>query len=137
MKVEWHPEEVTAEIEKKAMDRLEMCGDIVAEKAQAKFPLGKPEDLPNRKTKKPWKSMDTGTLRDTIRVVRLYGDPKLDVRVYAGNRVKGGSMKKGAERGAFYAHMVEFGTVKMAARPFLRPALNSSKSEIKIIMGVE
>ena len=29
-----------------------------------------------------------------------------------------------------YAHLVEFGTVRMAARPFLRPALNEAADEI-------
>ena len=30
---------------------------------------------------------------------------------------------------AFYARFVEFGTVKMAARPFLRPAFEAKKGE--------
>jgi len=37
---------------------------------------------------------------------------------------------KGAARGAFYAHIVEYGSVKMKAKPFLRPALNASKGGI-------
>jgi HK97 gp10 family phage protein len=112
----WHPEVITAEIEKRAMDRLEKAGGVVADRARQIVPV------------------DTGALRNSIRVTRLKGDPKQNIRVYAGNRVKGGSMKKGAERGAFYAHMVEFGTVKMGARPFLRPALNASKNDIKSIV---
>jgi HK97 gp10 family phage protein len=109
----WHPEKITAEIEKRAMDRLEKAGEGVAAKACQLVPV------------------DTGTLKNSIRVTRLKGDPKMNIRVYAGNRVKGGSMKKGAERGAFYAHFIEYGTVKMSARPFMRPALNASKSAIK------
>ena len=30
---------------------------------------------------------------------------------------------------AFYARFVEFGTVKMAARPFMRPAFEAKKGE--------
>ena len=107
MKIQWNPEQVTAEIEKKAMDRLERAGEIVGEKARQLVPV------------------DTGKLKATIRVARLKGDPKQNIRVYAGNRLKGG---------AFYAHMVEKGTVKMKAKPFLRPALNASKGQIMAIM---
>jgi len=106
-RVEWHPEQITAEIEKKAMDRLEKAGEVVAAKARSLVPV------------------KTGKLKDTIRVVRLKGDPKLNIRVYAGNRIKGG---------AFYAHMVEYGTVKTKAKPFMRPALNGSKGDTMNIM---
>lgn len=105
--VDWSPDKITAEVEKKAMDRLQKAGEMVADKARQKVPV------------------DTGKLKETIRVTRLKDDPKLDIRVYAGNREKGG---------AFYAHMVEFGTVKMPAKPFLRPALNQSKASIMEIM---
>lgn len=106
----WNPEVITAEVEKKAMDRLEQAAEVVAAKARSLVPV------------------KTGKLKDTIRVVRLKGDPKHDIRVYAGNRIKGG---------AFYAHMIEYGTAKAPAHPFLRPALNGSKSEIKAIVGAE
>ena len=108
MRVEgWDLEGITAEIEKTAMDRLEKAAEGIAARARQKVPI------------------DSGKLKDTIRVVRLKGDPKQDVRVYAGSRDKGG---------AFYAHMVEYGTAKMKARPFLRPALNESKADIMSIM---
>ncbi len=107
MRVEWHPEAITAEIEKTAMDRLESAGEMIATSARQKVPV------------------DTGRLKDSIRVTRLKGDPKMNIRVYAGNRLKGGP---------FYAHMVEYGTVKMAAKPFLRPALNEIKGAVKGIV---
>lgn len=105
--VNWSPEKITAEVEKRAMDRLEKAAEVVANAARQKVPV------------------DTGKLKETIRVRRLKGDPKQDVRVYAGSREKGG---------AYYAHMVEYGTVKMKAKPFLRPALNQSKTDIMRIM---
>ncbi len=108
MRVEWHPEVITAEVEKYMMDRLEVAGEQIANRARQHVPA------------------DSGKLKDTIRVVRLKGDPKQNIRVYAGNRIKGG---------AFYAHMVEYGTVKMRAKPFLRPALNEIKGRIESIIG--
>lgn len=108
MRIEnWNPGPITAEIEKTAMDRLEEAAGYVMGSARAKVPV------------------QSGKLRNSIRVVRLHGDPKLNVRVYAGNRDKGG---------AFYAHMVEFGTVKMTAKPFLRPAFNEVKGRIREIV---
>lgn len=37
--------------------------------------------------------------------------------------------KVDVRRKAYYAHMVEFGTVKMSARPFMRPAFDAKKGE--------
>lgn len=98
------------EITKAAMDRLETAAGYVMGLARQKVPV------------------DSGALRDSIRVTRLKGDPKLNIRVYAGNR------KQRGEGGAFYAHMVEYGTVKMPAKPFLRPALHECKGRIKGIV---
>ncbi len=36
---------------------------------------------------------------------------------------------------AWYAHMIEFGTSKMSAKPFLRPAMDENHSEILKAMG--
>ncbi len=77
-------------------------------------------DIPAGKGK--WSGRDAGALRDSIRAVRLYGDDRKNIRVYAGSRK------------VFYARFVERGTVKMKKRPYLRPALSSSKPEIKRIL---
>lgn len=128
MRVEnWAPDIITTDVEKKAMDRLAKAGELVAAKARQKFPLGAPPPVVGRKNKKPWMPMSKGDLLKSIRVTRLPGDPKLNIRVYAGFRQEGGG-------GVFYAHMIEWGTVKMGARPFLRPALNSSKGLIMSIV---
>lgn len=123
--VNWAPDKITAEVEKRAMDRLEKAGEMVAAKARQKFPLGAPPPVGTRKGKKPWMPMSKGDLLRSIRVRRLKGDPVLNVRVYAGSREKDGP---------FYAHMIEYGTIKLGARPFLRPAINGSKSAIMDIM---
>ncbi|MHB8110493.1 MAG: HK97-gp10 family putative phage morphogenesis protein [Syntrophorhabdaceae bacterium] len=121
MKVkDWAPEKITAEIEKKVMDRLESAAQRVAEKARSLVPVGK--DVTG---KGKWSKREAGALKNTIRVVRLKGDPKQNIRVYAGNR------------DVYYARFVEYGTVKMKAKPFMRPALNASKAEIKAIVGAE
>lgn len=116
---DWAPAIITAKFEKLAMDGVEKAMEQVADRARNLVPV------------------DTGTLKSTIRVRRLKGDPFLDVRVYAGSRVKGGGSEKGAARGAFYAHMVEYGTVKLSARPFLRPALDAVKGKIISIITNE
>ncbi len=119
MRVEnWHPEIITAEIEKKAMDRLAKGAEVVASKARSRCPVG--FTVPKGKGK--WSGREAGALKKTIRVVRLKGDPKQNIRVYAGNKE------------VFYARFVEYGTIKMGARPFMRPALNQSKAEIKSIV---
>lgn len=120
MRVEnWDSGAITVEMEKRAMDRMEKAGGVIASKARQNVPVG--EDVPQGKGK--WSKREAGALKKSIRVVRLHGDPKMNVRVYAGNKGD-----------VFYAHFVEYGTVKMSAKPFLRPALNSSKSEIMNIM---
>lgn len=60
---------------------------------------------------------DTGRLINSINVRPVQGE--LSVEVKAG----GGIVK--------YARMLEFGTAKMAARPFLFPALEKNKARIK------
>jgi len=118
MRIEgWHPEEITLEIEKKAMDRLYSAGLLVASRARGMVPIGK--NRPPYKNGKEWTERRAGTLKASIRVTRLKGDPKMNIRIYAGHRA------------AYYARWVEMGTKKMAARPYLRPALNASKSSIK------
>lgn len=67
-------------------------------------------------------SVFSGALKDSIRISIRIINGEVVGTLKAGGRVKGGSKKgkKGAERGAFYAHMVEFGT----AAHFIRAAKN-------------
>lgn len=46
-----------------------------------------------------------------------------------GNRIKGQPYEK-IKDPRFYAHLVEYGTSKSAAKPFIRPALESCESKI-------
>lgn len=114
----WSPGAITIEVEKTAMDRLAKAGEVVAEKARQRAPIGKDITRAGK-----WGNRKAGALRDSIRVTRLPGDPKLNIRVYAGNKSD-----------VFYARWVECGTVKMPARPYLRPAINGAKATIMQIM---
>jgi HK97 gp10 family phage protein len=103
----WQPQKFDGEIIAASMDRLQEAAEVVAEDARRRVPVL------------------SGKLKKSIRVVRLWDSKARNIRIYAGNRDKGG---------AYYAHMVEYGTVKMRAKPFLRLALNSSKGRIQSIL---
>lgn len=124
MRVAWNPTgPITADIEKFYMDRLETAAGYVAAMARSIVPIGKDlyvkGVLVHRK----------GALQRTIRVVRLKGDPKLNIWIIAG--------KKDI---VDYARLVEYGSVHSqgspyAKKPFMRPALNAVKGRIISIMN--
>lgn len=65
-------------------------------------------------TGKRWMGREPGNLRDTIRRVNIHNSGS--IRVYAGNFK------------IYWAFMVERGTSKTAAQPFLRPVFHSARS---------
>lgn len=67
--------------------------------------------------------VNTGTLKKSIKVVA--GKSKQNGALVFVTTSKGG----GAKYDAFYSHMIEFGTSKMPARPFLRPAFDTTQQE--------
>ena len=84
--------------------------------------------------------VSTGNLRDSIIVSErpLGGAFKMDnavssgrTNVYVGPRGGGGSPE------GFYGHMVEFGTVHMAAQPFMRPAIDNTRGEVERVIARE
>ena len=46
-----------------------------------------------------------------------------------------GFRSAGRTRGAYYAHFVEFGTIKWSGHPFMRPAFESKKRESVRVFG--
>jgi HK97 gp10 family phage protein len=97
----------------------------------------------------------TGKLRESVRMEVGMDDPGYRARARASFKAKGhargvkktkgggnilASIKVGG-RGAFHAPFVEFGTVKMAADPFLRPAFDSDAGSmvdrLRQFFGVE
>ena len=86
-----------------------------------------------RKEVKKRVPVKTGTLKKNIGTwVKRKGKdgPHLQIGVYTAARAK----RKGYKF-AFHAHMLEFGTKKMRARPFLAPAVLENVDEIRKIQG--
>lgn len=74
---------------------------------------------------------DDGTLRKAIHTKRRRGTPDTvvsDVRIAHGNTVK---------HDAWYWHFIEFGTVKTAAKPFIRPTVDEFEQQIPKIFRDE
>ncbi len=116
----WNPHKADVQIMNASMERLEACGEVVARKARSLVPVGK--SRPQYRNGKEWTEREAGALKRSIRVVKLNNSQKRNIRVYAGSRK------------VYYARFVEMGTSKMAAKPYLRPAFNSSKAEMKQIL---
>jgi len=70
--------------------------------------------------------INPGTMRDSVGFIVMKRAKK--VTAVVGIRVKGafGGVKNG-----FYAQWVEFGTKRMKARPFFRPAYDAKKDEVQ------
>ncbi len=118
---------VSDKIEKELMDRLEVAGELIATRARQLCPVGTTR-RPPYKNGQPWTAREPGTLRNSIRVTRLKGDPNLDVRVYAGAR--------GKTNDGYYARWVEYSSVhNKTKRPFLRPAAHEVGNNIEAIMS--
>ncbi|MEA3541942.1 MAG: HK97-gp10 family putative phage morphogenesis protein [Pseudomonadota bacterium] len=74
----------------------------------------------------------TGTLRDSI-IISFDGGlnfASVSQRRYFSTVYIGPSKREG-----FYGHMVELGTSHSAAHPFMRPALDNSREEVRRAMG--
>ena len=63
---------------------------------------------------------DTGTLKKSIGVVKRKTKDKTLVHFTVAPRIK---------KGGFIAHFIEFGTLKMSAKPFIRPAYENKGEE--------
>jgi HK97 gp10 family phage protein len=82
-----------------------------------------------------------GTLKNAVYQSRLISDCTPSHEVWIVNVRKGKKFqahKKGGQTvnaDAYYATWVEYGTVKMSARPFMRPAFEAKKSAAVDAMG--
>ena len=118
--VGWDSREIENAIMKINVGKLEDVGQVIAEKARAKCPVGKisrPMYKTGRYAGQSWTARDAGALKKSIRVVQKEGEN--DVWVIAGSKE------------VSYAGIVEHYT------PFMRPALRASRRKIKTILGVE
>ena len=121
----WSPQKYDGEFMSASMERLKAAAEVVATAARAKCPVGKINRLVYKSGKyagEIWTGRTAGALKKTIRIVEKkdtgIGFAKLrNIRVYAGNYI------------VFYARIVEYNV-----KAFMRPALNSSKAQIKSIL---
>jgi len=135
---QWKAHDVLSEIAGRAIDNANDFMDLVVADAKRRCPVGTiwregkfanakvsftPKTGSNKGTlvsfgtQKRWYGREPGNLRDTIR--RVNKPDSGNVRVYAGNFK------------IYWAFMVERGTSKTAAQPFLRPAFFSAKNRLK------
>lgn len=91
------------------------------------------KQLKSGKWKQDWKAL-SGNLRKSIKRKRLPNPRYLSEIVGIGVE-QGGTREN--PTGAYYGKFVEFGTVKMAAQPFLRPALESNRAVFIQVFGDE
>lgn len=125
----WDVKPLNKEVMRNGMKRLRKAGEVVKRKARSKCPVGslsRPMYKTGRYAGQYWTARDAGALKKSIRVVEKHGAEaggyitikagQLEVRVYSGTAK------------VYYAQIVEFYT------PFMRPALNASKSRIRSIM---
>lgn len=127
----WDVKPLNREIMRNGMKRLRKAGEVVKRKARSspvvnRSTISRPMYETGRYAGQFWTARDAGALKKTIRVVvKREGEyagyitikaGQLEVRIYAGTAK------------VYYAQIVEFYT------PFMRPALEASKSQIKSIM---
>jgi HK97 gp10 family phage protein len=86
-------------------------------------------------------SIDTGSLKESVIVKKLprsqsqlTSEHIVTVRRGRGKIIKRGKNKGQRQTTAPHAGFVEFGTVKMPAEPFLRPALDQEKYRVPDVM---
>jgi len=129
MKVaEWNPNKFDQTFENVAVERLVRAAEVVAGAVRRRCPVGtisRPMYKTGRYAGQPWTARDAGQLKKSIRVTRKRTrsgkafSKKRNVRVYAGNFL------------AYYSSIVEH------TRPFMRPALEGTMSEVKQIIGAK
>ncbi|RJR40798.1 MAG: hypothetical protein C4576_19735 [Desulfobacteraceae bacterium] len=135
--VGWRAKEVAREITDQAIANANGVMDDVVEAAKRRCPVspivregkwvnaivsftpktGKGKGKPVQFSGKRWTGRTPGDLRKTIRRVNKRNRPG-NIRVYAGSTK------------IYWGGMVEYGTSKTAAQPFMRPAFNGIKNQI-------
>ena len=104
---------------KTAMGRVEKAAEAIRDAAKSNCVVG----TVTRPAKGAyWTERSPGAMKATIRVVRKEG--KNNVRVYAGNKKTWWAVQMEYGRGGW----------KGGARPFLRPAIASTKGTVKSII---
>jgi hypothetical protein len=129
----WEPEKYNPELQKVAMDRLEAAALRIAMETRrnlrSRIGTGRTTGIsrPAYKTGpyagQAWTKRDFGELLESVRVTRQRTatgkafSRKLNIRVYAGHYL------------AYYARIFEY------SKPYMRPAIESTLSDVKSILG--
>lgn len=102
-----------------AMDRVEKAAKVIRDQAKRNCVVG---TISRPAKGKFWTERSPGAMRDTIRVTRREG--KNNVLLIAGNKK------------TWWATQMEYGRGgwKGGPKPFMRPAISSTKSEVKSIL---
>lgn len=84
--------------------------------------------------------VDTGEMRKDIMVKRERdtkgeASAKYSVFVRSGKKSRLAGKGRNVQKNSFYWRFLEFGTSKMSARPFMRPAFESKKEDAVRIIG--
>lgn len=129
MRVEnWNAQRFDGEFLSASMDRVRKAAQVIADAARRNCPVGtvsRPMYKRGPYAGQNWTARDAGMLKRSVRVVEkndwgaqtgLVVAQIRNIRVYAGHYL------------AWYSAIVEHAT------PFLRPALNASKNEVRSIL---
>ena len=133
MRVEnWSWREADKMVVNASRKRLKKAAEVMADRVRRNCPVGtisRPMYRSGPYAGQPWTKRDAGELKKSVRVVERneekYGFALAhfkslgnygDVRVYVGHYL------------AWYAHVVEY------TRPFMRPAVASTKAQVKNIL---
>jgi HK97 gp10 family phage protein len=119
--IKWYENELMVLVEGAKRKALRRVGRVIANRAKGLCPVGEMVKPP-AKGGAQWTGRVPGTLKKSIRYKLT---KKGNLQVIAGGRSKRDVLT------AYYAVQVEFGTSKMAERPFLRPALAQSAGDIE------
>lgn len=76
----------------------------------------------------PERIADNVVVRWDRKNFRKTGNPSFKVGIMGGAK-SGGKQKQGKGGDTFYWRFLEFGTAKMAAKPFMRPAMDAKQQE--------
>lgn len=122
----WNPNVMDQAFEDVAIERLVGAAEVVADVTRRNCPVGtvsRPMYKTGPYAGQPWTARDAGQLKRSVRVTQKKsksGKPltrKRNVRVYTGHYL------------AYYASIVEH------SKPFMRPALYATLSQVKAIVG--
>lgn len=110
-----------------ALSALRKASEPMVAEARRRAPRGKdPKRRGSTKDRRTGRSATLGPAADTIRARAVRAESRTEATVSVG-----------AGPGRFYLKYSEFGTSRQPARPFLRPAFESHKSEALDLLGVE